>query len=71
VSAAAPIVRPWNPPSNATTSWRPVACRASRTDASTASLPELRKKTLSSAGGSTSPSRSARRRSGWCITVVY
>ncbi len=51
VSAAAPIVRPWKPPSNATIVDRPVAWRASRTDASTASEPELTKNTRVDAVG--------------------
>ncbi len=41
VSDPAPIVRPWKPPWKATMLCRPVAWRARRTDASTASLPEL------------------------------
>ncbi len=41
VIAAAPMVRPWNEPSKTITFCRPVACRASRSAASTASLPEL------------------------------
>ena len=68
---AAPMVRPWNEPWNTTTLGRPVACRASRSAASTASLPELLKKTESSRSGSTSPSRSVSVSSGRCMTVVY
>ncbi|GMA40365.1 hypothetical protein GCM10025883_24100 [Mobilicoccus caccae] len=41
VSEAAATVRPWNPPWKTTMFGRPVAMRASRTDASTASDPEL------------------------------
>jgi hypothetical protein len=41
VSDAAPMVRPWNEPSKTTMLGRPVACRASRSAASTASEPEL------------------------------
>jgi hypothetical protein len=44
VSASAPIVRPWNPPSAATTPVRPVR-RDSLNAASLASAPELAKKT--------------------------
>ena len=50
---------------------RPVACRASRSAASTASLPELVKNRLSRPVGSTSPSLSTSRSSGRCMTVVY
>ncbi|CAM5711850.1 hypothetical protein SALBM311S_00894 [Streptomyces alboniger] len=48
-----------------------MACRASRSAASTASLPELVKNRLSRPGGNTSPSLSTSCRSGWCMTVVY
>src|SRR5262249_6210618 len=58
VSEAAATVRPWKPPWNTMTLGLPVACRDSRSAASTASLPELAKNILSSPGGSTSPSRS-------------
>ena len=44
---AAPMVRPWNEPWNTTMLGRPVAWRASRSAASTASLPELLKNTES------------------------
>ena len=71
VMEAAATVRPWKPPWQTTTLGRPVAWRASRSAASTASLPELVKNRLSSPAGSTSPSFSTSRRSGWCMTVVY
>ena len=41
VRVAAATVRPWKPPWKTTTLGRPVAIRASRTAASTASEPEL------------------------------
>lgn len=68
---AAATVRPWKPPWQTSTLGRPVAWRARRSAASTASLPELVKKRLSRLCGSTSPSLSTRRRSGGCMTVVY
>ena len=43
VTESAPIVRPWNEPSSATTPLRPVALRAHLSAASTASAPELQK----------------------------
>ena len=71
VMDAAPMVRPWKDPWKTTILGRDVACRASRSAASTASLPELLKKTESRLSGSTSPRRSARVSNGRCITVVY
>lgn len=68
---AAATVRPWKPPWQTRTFGRPVACRARRSAASTASLPEFMKNRLSSPAGSTSPSLSTSCRSGWCMTVVY
>ena len=47
------------------------AVGASLSAASTASLPELLKKTESRLAGSTSPKRSTRVSNGRCITVVY
>ena len=44
VTDSAPNVRPWNPPSSATTPGLPVALRAYLTAASIASAPELQKK---------------------------
>ena len=44
VTESAPNVRPWNPPSSATTPGLPVALRAYLTAASIASAPELQKK---------------------------
>ena len=41
VSDAAPTVRPWKPPWNEMMFGRPVAIRARRTDASTASEPDV------------------------------
>ena len=41
VIESAPIVRPWNEPSSATSPLRPVALRAHLIAASTASVPEL------------------------------
>ena len=58
VIEAAATVRPWKPPWKTMTFGRPVACRASRSAASMASLPELAKNIRSRPGGSTSPSRS-------------
>ena len=71
VSEAAATVRPWKPPWKTMTLGRPVAWRASRSAASTASLPELAKNIRSRPGGSTSPSRSTSVSSGRCMTVVY
>ena len=71
VIEAAATVRPWKPPWKTITFGRPVACRASRSAASTASLPQLAKNSRSRPGGSTSPSRSISVSSGWCSTVVY
>src|SRR5690606_526898 len=68
---AAATVRPWKPPWNAMMFGLPVAWRASRSDASTASEPELTKNSESRPSGNTSPSRSDSVSSGWCITVVY
>ena len=67
VSASAPVLRPWNAPSAATIRVRPVR-RASLTAASTASVPELAKKTAEPGGAAaTSSSRSA---SSTCAVVV-
>ena len=64
VSASAPIVRPWKPPS-ATTTWvRPVR-RVSLNAASLASVPELVKKTLPSAGALPSSPSSFSASSTW------
>ena len=50
VAERAPIVRPWKPRMAATISVRPVSSRANLTAASTASVPELHKKTRTHAG---------------------
>ena len=67
---SAPIVRPWKPPSAATTVPRPVR-RASLNAASFASVPELAKNTRPPrvpAGSSSASSRSARRTVGSFMT---
>ncbi len=69
--AAAATVRPWKPPWKTMTFGRPVAWRARRSAASTASDPELAKNSRSSPSGSTAPRRSTRFNSGSCRTVVY
>jgi hypothetical protein len=71
VSDAAATVRPWKPPWNAMMLGRPVACRARRSAASTASEPEFAKNIRSRWMGSTSLIRSTRVRRGRCSTVVY
>lgn len=58
VIVAAATVRPWKPPWKTTIPGRPVAWRARRSAASTASLPELAKNSESSPSGSTVPRRS-------------
>jgi hypothetical protein len=54
------MVRPWNEPWNTTMFGRAVACRAKRSAASTASLPELLKKTESTSPEA--PPRAAQQR---------
>ena len=54
VSDAAATVRPWKPPWNTMMLGRPVACRARRSAASTASLAGVREEHPVQVGGSTS-----------------
>ena len=61
---AAPKVRPWKAPRKAMMPGRPVTRRASFRAASTASAPELPKKTVSSGSGQASASMAARRPTG-------
>ena len=64
----APMVRPWNEPSKATSSVRPCAPpmrRANFIAASTLSVPELQRKTLP--GNESATSRSARSLAGWLL----
>jgi len=64
VIESAPIVRPWNEPSSATSSVFPVDLRAHLIAASTASVPELQKKACAP------PKRSERRRARFYIGSV-
>ena len=64
VTESAPNVRPWNEPSSATISVRPVALRAHLSAASTASAPELQKNALAP------PKRSESFAASSCIGVV-
>ncbi len=60
VRLSASSVRPWNPPSKATTPGRPVWMRANLIAFSTASAPALKKAALAGlATGASSQSRSA------------
>ena len=61
---AAPKVRPWKPPLNATIPGRPVVRRASLRAASIASDPELRNITVSSGAGKVAASAAASRTTG-------
>ena len=64
VTERAPNVRPWNEPSSATISVRPVALRAHLSAASTDSAPELQKNALAP------PNRSESFAASSCIGVV-
>jgi hypothetical protein len=64
VTLSEPKVRPWKAPSKAMIAGRPVARRASLSAPSTASVPELPKKTVSSGAGSVPATNSARREIG-------
>jgi hypothetical protein len=64
VTEAAPNVRPWKAPRKAMMPGRPVTRRASLSEASTASVPELPKKTVSSGAGHASASIAASRPTG-------
>ena len=57
-TASEAYVQPWYASRTATTSWCPVATRASRRARSTASDPELTRNTVSSGAGSRPASRS-------------